>query len=441
MQADTAIIIGGGMTGLAAGMASGLPIYEAEDNPGGICSSYYIRPGENKRLSSKSPDGGVYRFELGGGHWIFGGDPLVLEFIRGLVPVKSYSRRSSIYLPEQNLYIPYPIQNNLRYLNARTAARVLHEMAQGMKFSLPPRTMADWLEASFGPTLGEIFFYPFHDRYTAGLWREIAPQDGFKSPVNFSLAAQGALLQALPVGYNITFVYPQEGLDGLARRMAENCNIHYGKRVVKINAEEQNVYFEDGSLAGYNKLLTTLPIDRMLEVTCLKVSETTDPSTSVLVLNIGAIRGEKCPQDHWLYIPRSKAGFHRVGFYSHVDESFLPTTNGSVPDRVSIYVEKAFPGGQKPKDPEIQQLSKAIVRELQEWGWIEYTEVTDPTWIDTAYTWSWPASHWRQQAIQKLEIHNIYPVGRYGRWAFQGIADSIRDGLMAGAVFKGVGIG
>jgi len=40
------MILGAGMTGLAAGRASGFPVYEAEETPGGICSSYYVRPGE-----------------------------------------------------------------------------------------------------------------------------------------------------------------------------------------------------------------------------------------------------------------------------------------------------------------------------------------------------------------------------------------------------------
>jgi hypothetical protein len=37
------------------------------------------------------------------------------------------------------------------------------------------------------------------------------------------------------------------------------------------------------------------------------------------VLNIGGVRGAKCPLDHWLYLPASRAGFHRVGFCSNVD--------------------------------------------------------------------------------------------------------------------------
>jgi hypothetical protein len=36
---DRTFILGAGMTGLAAGMASGLPVLEAAAHPGGICCS------------------------------------------------------------------------------------------------------------------------------------------------------------------------------------------------------------------------------------------------------------------------------------------------------------------------------------------------------------------------------------------------------------------
>jgi hypothetical protein len=58
--------------------------------------------------------------------------------------------------------------------------------------------------------------------------------------------------------------------------------------------------------------------------------------------------------------------------------------------------------------------------------------VVHPTWIDVAYTWSWPGSGWTAEALRMLEDQSIYQVGRYGRWQFQGIADSIRDGFVAG---------
>ena len=62
-------ILGVGMTDLAAGYTSGLPVYEAAEWSGGfICSSYYVRPGSTERLHTAPKDGEVYRFEIGGGH-------------------------------------------------------------------------------------------------------------------------------------------------------------------------------------------------------------------------------------------------------------------------------------------------------------------------------------------------------------------------------------
>jgi protoporphyrinogen oxidase len=425
------------MTGLAAGYASGLPIYEATEVPGGICSSYYIRPNHHERLHKVPKDGEAYRFEIGGGHWIFGGDTAVLQFIRSLTPVKSYERRSAVFFSKQGLYVPYPIQNHLSHLGKEIAARALTEMVKAHKGN--PVTMADWLEQNFGPTLMELFFAPFHERYTAGLWTRIAPQDTYKSPVDLSLVIQGAFDKTPPVGYNTTFVYPVDGLNSLAQQMAERCNIHYGKQVIQIDVHGKEVLFADGSGIKYETLISTLSLNRIIKMTGLEIGEEPAPYTSVLVLNIGAKRGSGCPNEHWLYIPDSDSGFHRVGFYSNVDASFLPRSSQEASDRVSIYVEWAYRGGEKPSEDEIKAYSEAVVGELRAWGFIEQAEVVDPTWIEVAYTWAWPGSRWREKALRVLEEYDIVQVGRYARWVFQGIADSIRDGLMAGAILKASG--
>lgn len=57
-------ILGGGVTGLSAGLKIGLPVFEAMSDPGGICSSYYVRPGESTRLAEAPVDGEAYRFEI-----------------------------------------------------------------------------------------------------------------------------------------------------------------------------------------------------------------------------------------------------------------------------------------------------------------------------------------------------------------------------------------
>jgi protoporphyrinogen oxidase len=221
--------------------------------------------------------------------------------------------------------------------------------------------------------------------------------------------------------------------------MASLCDMRYNKRVSQIDVASKELYLADGSVLPYDRLISTLPLNKMMQMTGLHVSAQEDPHTSVLVLNIGALRGPNCPDDHWLYNPDAKSGFHRVGFYSNVDRSFLPAAARPRNEAVSIYIERAFVGGQTLTQQEVGDYSKAVVEELQEWGYITEAEVVDPTWIDVAYTWSYPNSRWQQQAIKKLEDNNVYQIGRYGRWIFQGIADSIRDGFFAGSSFKYTG--
>ena len=424
------------MTGLAAGLVSHLPVYEAQDVPGGICSSYYLAKGIEEPLFKAPDDQEAYRFEIGGGHWIFGGDPKVLNYINSIVPTKSYSRKSAVYFSKKELYVPYPIQNHLGYLGKNIAEQSLKEIINSPEGV--PKTMADWIEKSFGKTLTELFFAPFHELYTAGLWTEIAPQDAYKSPVNPAVVRQGAFDKAPPaVGYNVTYVYPVEGLNTLAQRMALKCDINYDKRVSIISIDKKEVSFSNGSGANYENLVSTLPLNKAMEMAGLEVDEEPAFYTSVLVLNIGATRGSKCPDDHWLYIPDSDSRFHRVGFYSNVDVSFLPRSSRKNNDRVSIYVERAYKNGQKPSNKEIETYSESVVKELKSWGFIQEAETVHPTWIDVAYTWSMPGSNWKELAVSELEKHGVYQVGRYGRWVFQGIAESIEDGFSAGNAFGG----
>jgi protoporphyrinogen oxidase len=342
-----------------------------------------------------------------------------------------YERKSSVFFPQQNLYVPYPLQNHLGYLDKDLRGKALVEILTSPKGRF--RTMAEWMAQSFGATLTEAFFGPFHEFYTAGLWKRIAPQDPDKSPINTALVIRGAFEATPPIGYNASYLYPREGLNTLARRLAQGCDVRYGKRVARVDVPNKTVVFQDGSSVAYESLLSTLPLNKMVELTGLKIEEEPDPHTSVLVLNIGGVRGEQCPDDHWLYLPGSRSGFFRVGFYSNVDVSFLPRSARASHDRVSIYVERAYVGGQRPTPEVIREYSGAAVRELQQWGFLGHAEVVDPIWIDVAYTWSWPGSKWRATALKVLEGQDIQMVGRYARWIFQGIADSIRDGLYVGA--------
>lgn len=401
------------MTGLAASWTSGAPALESSVLPGGICRTYRV-------------DG--YSFENGGGHWIFGGDPALNLFLENLTPLRFYRRRSSVWLPTLGRFAPYPIQNHLHALPASLAKTIFEEMKQA-PFARSG-ILDEWLRESFGPTLYHLFFGPFHELYTAGHAAQVTVQDVFKTPLDLRAVERGLQDNAPETGYNQTFSYPPAGLDALVEALARRGDVRLSHTVAAVDVQEREFTLADGRCFPYELLVSSIPLDRMLELTGLSLEEPAGLRTAVLVLNLGGERGPRLSSDHWIYVPQSRAGFHRVGVYSNVDSLFVPGENSNL---ASFYVERAYPAGPQPDEASVQAYTNDAVRELQEWGWLGEVQVTSPSWVETAYTWSRPGSSWRERAIAKLRENGIYMTGRYGKWQFQGIADSLRDGILAGA--------
>lgn len=440
MGSDDIVILGGGISGLAAGLASGAQVYEAGPRAGGLCASYYLAPGELRRQVQPPPDGNAYRFEIGGGHWIWGCEGLIERFVSSLVSLRSYTRKAGVYMAAGGQYAPFPIQYHLSALGSELAGRALAEIAEGAARPCPGGSMRAWFHSRFGPTLDELFFASFQSLYTAGLWEAIAPEDGDKSPLDLPRVIGGALGLSPSAGYNARFLYPREGLGALAEKMAQRCRISCNQQVVAIEVQNRSLRFADGGSRKYGVLISTLPLFRILEMAGLRVAAPPDPYVSVLVLNVGGRKGATCPEDHWLYISGARSGFHRVGFYSNIDRSFLPQSLRRSPQAVSLYAEKAFPGGARPSPQQTDRCAAQIIGELQAWGWLDAVDVADPTWIEVAYTWRAPQSRWPKLAIEALEQQGIYSIGRYGRWATgllqQGLAQALEMGFQAGATFR-----
>lgn len=58
------------------------------------------------------------------------------------------------------------------------------------------------------------------------------------------------------------------------------------------------------------------------------------------------------------------------------------------------------------------------------------------TWINVAYTCRKSESTREEEARKLLGRHAVFSIGNYGRWVFQGMADSVRHGSTAGASLK-----
>jgi protoporphyrinogen oxidase len=347
-------IIGAGATGIGAALATGWPVMERQSYPGGLSASYTMMG---------------YLFERGGGHWLFGMTP---EVARYLGPLKTYVKDAAVFFAREQRCYPGLIQQHIPPEPVPDA---------------PVGTMKEALYARFGSELCERFFYPFNERYTAGLYDRIASQDQYKSPTN-------------TVQYNNEFCYPVDSLGRVFSRLAGTCDVRYGE-VTYPSCKEA--------------VISTIPLTYYAE-------RENDPYTSVLVLNIGAVPGSGLPSHHWLYVPDSEAGFYRVGIYSNVDSRFAP------PSRCALYVEKSFWGLEQPRE----QYVRDVIAELQAWNFIKTVDVVDENWVEVAYTWRWPNSTWREDTLLWLEDLGVHSIGRYGRWKFQGIVQSFSEGLSIG---------
>lgn len=368
------LILGAGFTGLAAGIKTGFPIFEMTGHAGGICQSY--------RMNG-------FEFMTGGGHWIFG-KGIGLDYIKTLVPVREHVRKAGVYF---NHTFPYPIQ---------TTGKMQVEIKENQLTSLKW-----WLNQNFGKELCNMFFFPFNDKYTAGLYDEVIQYDEFKSP------------PAGSVGFVSTFCDPEDGLSSLVEKMAEQCTIHYKKKAVQILEKEQVVIFSDGTRYHYDKLISTIPLNNLLRLMGRKDYDL--PYTSVLVINIGAEKDTNTPDDHWLYVPYCKSGFYRLGFYSNIDARKAPD------GKVGLSVEMAFKDVEY-KDLDIEKITHDVVSELQAWRFIGRVNEVDPTWVRCAYTWL-RSKESRDRELEWLKDRNIISTGRYGKWHFQGMVDSIKDGF------------
>ncbi len=434
MQQGKTIILGAGMSGLGSAFVSHLPAYEASSRPGGVCYSYYVDPNGVLRDPQVQDVSGCFRFEPAGGHWMFGMSPDSLARMEKFAAFRKYNRQAAVYLPQSGQLIPFPLQDNLRYLDKPLRDRIVAEVCFDQRgcYGENP-SLKDWLLQNFGPTLCEVFFFPFNERYTAGLYSDIAPQDAYKSALDRQRVLQGASGNTDDKGYNNIFYYPCDGLDHLIRKISAECTVYFNHAVSGIDTEDRQIYFANGTLLSYDQVVSTIPLNHTVRLCKISDGLDPDPSTAVLVVNIGAVKGSREFSPYqWIYLPSSSSGMHRFGFYNHVDSSFLPINYRNRTDVVSIYAERSFLSASPPGLQEQSLASSAIVKELEDWGIISEAIVVSSTFTDPAYTWSRRGSTWPQHAIRRLAEAGISQIGRYGGWRFQGMLESFEQGLSAG---------
>lgn len=412
-------IVGAGPCGLACARElerlghSDWRIFEASTTAGGHASSVRDEQG--------------FTWDLGG-HVVFSHygefDALLDEVIGDDV----YEHERSSYVHLDGRWIPYPFQNNLRYLSPSD----VHECLLGLidaPGGSPEMDFARWIEASFGPGIARLFMRPYNFKVWATPLEQMSSTWIAErvSVVDYRRALRNVLLQRDDIawGPNNRFRFPKSGGTGeIYRRVADRLgdNVVFGREVVAIDADERVLTFADGEDEGYDALVSTMPADRLVERLARCPREVREAArqlehNGVYVVGVGYKRPLEGDRS-WMYFPEGPTPFYRV-------TNFAKYSSNNVPDgdttRFSSFLTETSYSRHKSERP--GAVAEAAVKGLVTVGLVEPdAEVASVHLIDVEYAYPVPTLG-RDRALEVIQpwlaARDIYSRGRFGSWRYE----------------------
>lgn len=417
------IIIGAGFAGLSAGhkLKKDFIILEKNERPGGLCRTDIV-------------DGFTFDYT---GHFLHLRKHETKKFILENcgVPLKSISRKASIYSHDVNTGYPYQVNS------FGLPAEIISENVAGfLKAKLVNKVsqanFKQWVLTALGEGIAKNFMFPYNlklfkfplDKLTVNWMGRFVP-----SP-DIDEVMKGILPNAQKdMGYNINFYYPEKGgiesvIKGIYKKIQERVRLN--TTVKKIDLINKIVFIQGGKQEQYDSIISTLPLKELTQITGDKELITLGnklKAVSVYSLNIG-FKSKKTINKHWVYVPESKYPFYRIGFPSEVMQSNAPVGLSSVFTEVS-YI-KALPKG----------IDAKIIKGLMNMGIIKSKNdivVKHSMILNNAYViYDNKRDEIVSQIRKKLETYGVYTAGRWGNWEYSSMEDAILEGFAAAEQVK-----
>src|ERR671914_139590 len=202
-----------------------------------------------------------------GGHVVFshfGEFDRLLEEVMG---EDVYNHERSSYIRFDDRWVPYPFQNNLRYLPPEPAYECLLGLIEAPGGD-PSMDFALWMETTFGGGITHHFMRPYNFKVWA------TPPERMSSnwiAERVSVVDHRRALRSMVFeeddaawGPNNLFVFPAVGGTAeIYRRLAMKLGdrIVYNRELVQIDAEAKRLRFSDSTEETYDVLVSTMPID------------------------------------------------------------------------------------------------------------------------------------------------------------------------------------
>jgi protoporphyrinogen oxidase len=424
MSEKRIVIIGGGPTGLGAAYRlhelgyQNWVLYEKADYVGGHSCSHV-------------DDHGFVWDE--GGHVIFSHYPYFDKLVDDMLGREENHLVRESWIVKGDSWIPYPFQNNLRYLPKPVQVSCLmgaaHAAANGK--SRDATNFRDWILANFGEGIAEAFMFPYNSKVWTTPLEEMSKSWMAErvATVDFRRLLENVLYERDDVawGPNNKFRFPMYGGTGeIYRRMVKRFpeKIKTGKQLAAVDDGQRRVSFSDGSGDSYDVLISTGPLDLLAGMLKSKDGRLVDAAgdlrhNNLLVIGLGLekkIETGKC----WIYFADPEVPCYRATYFSHYSPFNVP--GGDTERYSSLMCEVSYKVGESP-DP--SKVTEQVIAGLIRAGMLAEA---DRDRIVSRYHRSVPYSYpiptlVRDRALSILQPammeKGIYSRGRFGAWRYE----------------------
>jgi protoporphyrinogen oxidase len=288
---------------------------------------------------------------------------------------------------------------------------------------------ATWMRAVFGDGITRHFMAP----YNLKVWAtapELMASDWIAERVSVVdyeriRATIAAGEDDVAWGPNNRFVFPAMGGTGeIYRRVARRLGdyLQLGREAVAIDAEARVVRFADGAPETYDALVSTMPLDLLIDAIdecpqALRDAATKLRHTSVYMVGIG-YRAPLTDDKSWMYFPDARSPFYRA-------TNFAKYAAANVPDAdTATYCSYMTETSYSRDKPEPRAGIEARVEQgLRATGVVDDApQVASIHVEDIPYAYPVPTLE-RDDALALLqpwlEERHIYSRGRFGTWRYE----------------------
>lgn len=398
------IIIGAGISGLtfaAQKKGENLLIIERDSVPGGLAKSFR--------------EAG-FVWDVAGHFFHFHSDD-TKEYYETLMENKiqrTVTKCAKVYYADQ--YMDAPFQYNIHQLPTNEFIECLTDLyyANSSDENVP---FAKFVRNKYGSGIADKFLIPYNEKLYACKMDELEKDSmgSFLPKLDFDILMR--LYRGLKgKTYNDSFCYPVDGCDGVIDALIKRVNthrIHYDENVISIDTNRKVVITNKNEYT-YEYLINTAPLNSFAKMIDRDASVL--GYNQVLVLNIGFDKPSIDKKVSWIYFPGNEI-FYRVGFYNNIAGT----------NRLSIYVEIGYRANE---EIDIDYAMDRTLVDLKRANIIDEHQVVayKPYIINPGYAHiTSQGKCFTEKFIAEMEKDNIYMIGRYARWQYSAMDDSIEQ--------------